>query len=56
MPVPCKYYWKDANGKLHTSMGIELTDEEKYQLAKKNNELLRKQRQEKAENELLENS
>ena len=43
MSNPIKYYWKDNKGKVCSSWGIELTMEEKYKLAKKNNELLRRQ-------------
>lgn len=43
MSKPMKYFWKDNNGKLRSSWGIELTTEEKYALARKNNELIRMQ-------------
>jgi len=43
MSKPVKYYWKDNKGKLCSSWGIELTIKEKYDLAKKNNELIRMQ-------------
>lgn len=39
-----RYFWKDNKGKVRTSMGIELEDWEKGELAKKNNQLIRRQR------------
>lgn len=43
MSTPVKYFWKDSKGVLQKSWGIELSDEEKHELAKKNNELIAKQ-------------
>lgn len=49
MAFPKKYYWKDpVTGKVRSSMGIELTEQEKGELARKNNQLLREQRNELA--------
>ena len=36
-----KYFWKDNNGKIRVSTGIELTDSEKGELARKNMKLIR---------------
>ncbi len=38
------YYWRNKEGKIVKTVGIELTIEEKLALAKKNNEFLEQQR------------
>lgn len=48
MPTRMKYYWKNNKGKVCSSWGIELTEEEKNKLAKTNNKLLKEYRIERA--------
>lgn len=43
MSIPKKYYWKDNNNHVRSSMGIELEDWEKGELARKNNKLIQEQ-------------
>ncbi len=43
MSYPKDYWWKNKQGKIVKTVGIELTIEEKLKLARKNNILLRVQ-------------
>ena len=40
MPYKCIYYWQDDNKKVRKSVGIELYQDEKLALARKNIKLL----------------
>lgn len=43
MSIPKKYYWRNNEGDVQSSIGIELEDWEKGELARKNNKLIKEQ-------------